>query len=100
MARISPGWACPVPTRYAIRWVSTRVLPEPAPARIRSGPSPCRTASRWGSLSPSRRVSAAAVAMRSEDRPRLGLLVRLLSHPQQVLLGRDLEELQAVGPRA
>ena len=46
MARISLGRACPVPTRWAIRWVSTRVLPEPAPARISSGPSPCRTASR------------------------------------------------------
>ena len=28
--------------------VSTRVLPEPAPARISSGPSPCTTASRCG----------------------------------------------------
>ena len=36
-----------------MRWVSTRVLPLPAPARISSGPSPCVTASRWGSLSPS-----------------------------------------------
>ncbi len=33
--------------------MSTRVLPEPAPARINSGPSPCVTASRWGSLRPS-----------------------------------------------
>ena len=32
---------------------STRVLPLPAPARISSGPSPCVTASRWGSLRPS-----------------------------------------------
>src|SRR4051794_1436730 len=35
-----------------MRWVSTRVLPEPAPARISSGPSPCTTASRWGGLRP------------------------------------------------
>src|SRR4051812_27379623 len=35
-----------------MRWVSTRVLPEPAPARINSGPSPCTTASRWGGLRP------------------------------------------------
>src|SRR3954471_23973723 len=35
-----------------MRWVSTRVLPDPAPARISSGPSPCTTASRWGGLRP------------------------------------------------
>src|SRR4051794_18967017 len=35
-----------------MRWVSTRVLPEPAPARISSGPSPWTTASRWGGFSP------------------------------------------------
>ena len=32
--------------KYAIRQVSTLVLPEPAPARISSGPSVCCTASR------------------------------------------------------
>ena len=37
-----------------MRCVSTRVLPEPAPARTSSGPSPCTTASRCGGLSPSR----------------------------------------------
>src|SRR3954454_3912176 len=35
-----------------MRWVSTRVLPDPAPARISSGPSPRTTASRWGGLRP------------------------------------------------
>src|SRR3954451_14854035 len=35
-----------------MRWVSTRVLPAPAPARISSGPSPWVTASRCGGLSP------------------------------------------------
>ena len=30
--------------RWAMRWVRVRVLPEPAPARMRSGPSPCSTA--------------------------------------------------------
>ena len=40
-----------------MRCVSTRVLPEPAPARMSSGPSPCVTASRWGSLRPSSRAS-------------------------------------------
>src|SRR3954452_17137141 len=45
-----------------MRWVRTRVLPEPAPARISSGPSPCVTASRWGALRPSSRESIAAVS--------------------------------------
>src|SRR5215211_3989401 len=36
-----------------MRWVRTRVLPEPAPARISTGPSPCVTASRCGSFKPS-----------------------------------------------
>ena len=33
-----------------MRWVRTRVLPEPAPASTSSGPSPCTTASRWGGV--------------------------------------------------
>src|SRR5262245_27208128 len=36
----------------------TRVLPEPAPARTRSGPSVVRTASRWGGFSSARRGKA------------------------------------------
>src|SRR5271157_5200468 len=41
-------------TRYAMRWVITLVLPEPAPASIRSGPSVCVTAFFWFSLRSSR----------------------------------------------
>src|SRR5690349_9563990 len=33
-ARIDSGLACPVPSSHAMRVVSTRVLPLPAPARI------------------------------------------------------------------
>src|SRR5680860_1813162 len=33
-----------------MRWVSTRVLPEPAPATISSGPPACTTAARWASF--------------------------------------------------
>src|SRR6188474_1297597 len=54
MARISNGlmpWAW---IRWAIRWVRTRVLPDPAPAITSSGPSWCSTASRWSGFSPSR----------------------------------------------
>ena len=43
-ARIRHGGTSLMPTRYAIRWASTRVLPEPAPARISSGPSVVVTA--------------------------------------------------------
>src|SRR4051794_20684124 len=43
-----------------MRWVSTRVLPEPAPARMSSGPAPWVTASLCSGLRPSRRASAAA----------------------------------------
>ncbi len=54
-ARISDGLARPVATRWAMRQVSTRVLPLPAPAKISSGPSGDSTARRCASLSPSRR---------------------------------------------
>src|SRR5918998_1825200 len=57
MARISLGFAWSERTRWAMRRVSAAVLPEPAPARIRSGPSPWRTVSRCGWLRPSSRVS-------------------------------------------
>ena len=42
-----------------MRWVSTRVLPEPAPATTRSGPSSWATASRWTGFSPSSRSESA-----------------------------------------
>ena len=48
MARMPHGGASPVAMRWAMRRVSTRVLPEPAPAMIRSGPPRCSTAARWG----------------------------------------------------
>ena len=47
IARISFGFTPHAPIRCAIRWVSTRVLPEPAPAITSSGPSVVSTASRW-----------------------------------------------------
>src|SRR3954469_5355348 len=53
MARMRKG---PTPSsliRWAMRWVSTRVFPEPAPATTSSGPSPCTTASSWSGFRPS-----------------------------------------------
>jgi hypothetical protein len=61
IARISSARDWPVRSRYAIRCVSTRVLPDPAPARISSGPVLAVTASRWGGLSP-----ASSASTRSE----------------------------------
>ena len=59
-----------------MRWVSTRVLPEPAPATMSSGDPSCRTASRCCGLRPSSRAAtrllraaslAARVSARSAD---------------------------------
>ena len=44
-ARISPGRARPVARMWAMRVVSTRVLPVPAPASTSTGPSSVSTAS-------------------------------------------------------
>ena len=46
-ARISSGRARLLEIRWAMRRVRTVVLPVPAPAMMRSGPSPWSTASRW-----------------------------------------------------
>jgi hypothetical protein len=46
IARISFGFTPQAATRCAMRCVSTRVLPEPAPAMTSTGPSVARTASR------------------------------------------------------
>ena len=53
IARTSWGSTSPSPISRATRWVRTRVLPLPAPASTRSGPSPWSTASRCAGLSPS-----------------------------------------------
>ena len=50
-ARIRQGGTSLMLTRYAIRWARTRVLPDPAPARISSGPSVVVTARACSGLS-------------------------------------------------
>jgi hypothetical protein len=52
-----PGWTPRAASRCAIRCVSTRVLPDPAPATMSSGLPSWRTASRCSGLRPSRRAS-------------------------------------------
>src|SRR5438876_3167403 len=61
-ARIFSGRDAPLRIRYAMRWTITRVLPLPAPARTRAGPSPCSTASRCSGLRFSR-ISMAGVIL-------------------------------------
>jgi hypothetical protein len=46
MARISFGCTPCAASRWATRWVRTRVFPEPAPAITSTGPSTVNTASR------------------------------------------------------
>ena len=74
-----------------MRWVRTRVLPEPAPAMTSRGPSPWTTASRWEGFSPSR--SSACAATRSPYRPNpLGLsAVRLERIEGLTLFIRDVD---------
>src|SRR5438552_11388458 len=61
-ARISPGSARPCWMSQAIRWVKTRVLPLPAPAKINSGPSSAVTAARCGGFSPASKSTARSAA--------------------------------------
>ena len=61
--RMLPGMIPRSFTRYANRPDSARVLPEPAPATTRTGPSVVVTACRWASLSPSSAVKSFMVHM-------------------------------------
>ena len=53
-ARISDGSKAPVSTWFAIRRVIVVVLPEPAPARMQTGPRTASTAARCCGFSPSK----------------------------------------------
>ena len=81
------GRARPDPMRWAILAVMTRVLPEPAPARMRSGPSVCSTASRWAGLSESRKSTVGV--SRARCRSHRGYHRHLSSpRPSLIALGR------------
>ena len=58
IARHSGGEARRLATRWAMRWVRVRVLPEPGPATMSSGPEAVSTARRWSGSSPERRRAA------------------------------------------
>src|SRR5215207_7140183 len=68
IARISPGWAPRCASRCAIRYVRTRVLPEPAPATMSSGAPACSTAARCAGLSSSSSLSASTASRTERDR--------------------------------
>ena len=59
---ISPGCTPRSASSQPMRWVSTLVLPEPAPATMSSGEPACVTASRCRGLSPSSSAAPRAVA--------------------------------------
>src|SRR5919198_3201473 len=61
IARISLGLTPHAAIKWPTRWVSTRVLPEPAPAITSSGPSVASTASCWAGFRSARYLSGAAV---------------------------------------
>src|SRR3954449_6515063 len=63
IARISFGFTPCARSRWATRWVSTRVFPEPAPAITSSGPSVVRTASRWAGFRSARYCSGVVTAI-------------------------------------
>ena len=62
MARICEGAASPVAIRWAMRRVSTRVFPDPAPATMSRGPPRWTTDSRCGPVRPTSSSSAGAGA--------------------------------------
>src|SRR3954451_9501763 len=83
MASSSSARAWPPWTRWAIRWVRTRILPDPAPASTSSGPSGCVTASRCGGVNPARQSSTAAA---------LGTAPRIRSGAEAMGLCDDVRE--------
>jgi len=56
-ATMPPGGMPACRTSHAMRWVMTRVFPEPAPASTSSGPPAWTTAARCAGLSESSKLS-------------------------------------------
>ena len=87
MARISNGDSPFSEISQAMRWVSTRVLPEPAPATTSSGPSAWATASACAGLSPDRRSNLGA--MGSAGSPAAALKRSITIAPTNLPAGCD-----------
>src|SRR5919108_5726941 len=83
IARISGGFAPTARRRCAIRYVRTRVFPEPAPAITSSGPSVASTASRWAAFRSARYVSGWATDIRPSLATGLEDLLQAVEAPAQ-----------------
>src|SRR5574341_415723 len=86
------------PRSQAIRWAMTRVLPLPAPASTRSGPSPAVTASRCGGFSSERSASRSSTQQLYPSHVRDGARCVLLLHADaDLVIVLDACDLPAVG---
>src|SRR5437764_10896093 len=97
-ARTCFGGTPRTPRSQAIRWAMTRVLPLPAPASTRRGPSPAVTASRCGGFRSTRSAARSGTwrlyRARLFDRHRLGQVARLVHVAAQThrdVVGEELE---------
>ena len=92
---VSPPHRMPTPKgSKAMRWVRARVLPDPAPATIRTGPSVCRTASRWTGFNESRsgEVAPASGSVSVATRPVYGGAPTRWAHPDVFAVFADEPE--------
>ncbi|MEY9504346.1 hypothetical protein ABIE87_003904 [Bradyrhizobium diazoefficiens] len=91
--RISAGRARPWLRIWAMRVVSTRVLPVPAPASTRTGPSSVSTASRCSGLSPDKYFGPTEARARAAMPPAAGwwsgTLVILLGSVMRIIWPHD-----------
>src|SRR5881396_953788 len=79
-------------TRWAMRWVMTRVFPLPAPARMRTGPSVASTASRCCGLRPARKGGVRGKRLLDRDRLReVAGLVDVAPGPDRQVVGQELQ---------
>src|SRR5690348_9631736 len=81
-ARIAHGGTCSTSASQAMRWVSTRVLPEPAPASTRYEPGGALTASRCAAFSESSKceTSIGRIVPAARGFPRSALANRARDH--------------------
>src|SRR5690348_793588 len=81
-ARIAHGGTCSTSASQAMRWVSTRVLPEPAPASTRYEPGGALTASRCAAFSESSKceTSIGRIVPAARGFPRSALADRARDH--------------------
>src|SRR5919109_1484310 len=99
-ARISWGLKAPVATWLAMRRVMVVVLPDPAPARMQTGPRVVPTARRCSGLRPAKITGRAYGSHRTAPSPpgtrgHEEIRLTLRAHPQEALMLRSLSALCA-----